>query len=395
MQPVFVNNPRYPEVYAFPNPYLQNQEPPKAYPHQSQQYYQPYRENPQPQYTNYYPEDDIPDSNYENEVTTDNNPPAESHIITPRISQDSVFNKNKYSYSTSTYCFDKIFLTYLITSIIYIPMNIAINYIYLSENILGWAGLILIILGIIIFQSIKKYTKSYNSEYTITILIGLIIFKTLFFLVLSYAEYYSNSQVDSQTYDNVSDIEYKFLQIPHFLFESAGTVLFYLFLIIYSKIQPEINLGVVGLLGVIASAATYAPLYFYFEQMLANIVAGLIMIEVGALIFSIYMSRKKELLLNNETVNNIIIIDYYKFFLIACAFLVMILVYIFMLYCFCLCLSGMCQRRPTSYDSHGNIYDQYGDYMGIHLSRRPHSYANGKFYDSFGREIEQSACQIF
>ena len=216
-----------------------------------------------------------------------------------------------------------------------------------------------------------------------------------FFFILSYSEYYSNSQVDSQTYDNVSDIEYKFLQIPHFLFESAGAALFYIFLIIYSKIQPEINLCVVGFLGVIASVATYVPLYFYFEEMLANIVAGLIMIEVGALIFSIYMSRKKELLINDETLNNIIIIDYYKFFLLMCAFLVMILVYIFMLYCLCLCLYGMCRRTPTSYDSHGNIYDQYGHYMGIHLSRSPHSYTNGKFYDSFGREIKPTTCQIF
>ena len=110
MQPIYVNPPTYPEnAYSCPYPYSQNQEPPTAYPYQSQRYYQPYRENPQPQYPKNYPEDDIPDSNYENEITTDNNPPVESHIITPRISQDSVFKKNNYSYSTSIYCFDKIF----------------------------------------------------------------------------------------------------------------------------------------------------------------------------------------------------------------------------------------------------------------------------------------------
>ena len=60
-------------------------------------------------------------------------------------------------------------------------MNFAINYIYLSTDILGIATLILIILGVIFFKCIKKYTKSYDSQYTIAIFIFSDIFKLVFF----------------------------------------------------------------------------------------------------------------------------------------------------------------------------------------------------------------------
>ena len=336
----------------------------------------------------------IPRSKFK-EKNIDNNPLSESNNITPMLSQDSGIYANAFSYSTGNYCFDKIFLSYFFLSIIYLPMNIAVNYIYLSENVLGWVTLLLIILGVIFFKSVKKYAESYDTQYTILIFIFLLIFKMVFFFVICYAEYYTNFKEDSQSYFYVSQIDYTYLHVPHFFFESAGAALFYLFLIIYSKIQPEVNLVVIGFLGLIASVATFLPLFFNFDQTLGNIVVGLMVIEVGALIFSIYMSKKKELLISGDTANNIIIIDYYKFLLLMCVFLLIFMFYLLILYCVCSIIYNCLNRVPTSVDSDGNIYDQCGSKMSINLPRKAYSYKNGKFYDILGKEIEPSACRIF
>lgn len=297
--------------------------------------------------------------------------------------------------STNNYCFDKIFFSYLILSLIYIPLNIVVNYFYLSESVLGWIVFILIIIGIILFKSIKKYTQTYNSDYSICLSIFLYIFKVGFFFVLCYAEDYTNKESGNESFVYVSEIEQEYLHIPHFLFEACGSAAFYLFLLIYAKIQIQINLCVVFVIGLFVSVVTYLILYFTLNDILAGIVAGLIMIEVGSLIFSIYQSRKNQLLEEEDTTNNIIILDYYKFLLLMLFFLLIILFYLLMLYCLCAILAS-CKSTPTYYDNYsGRVYDQYHHDMGIHLPKKPKYTSNGKFYDKAGNEIKPSTCQIF
>ncbi len=139
---------------------------------------------------------------------------------------------------------------------------------------------------------------------------------------------------------------------------------------------------------------TYLIIYFTLNDILAGVVAGLIMIEVGALIYSIYQSRKNELLEEEDTPNNLIVLDYYKFLLLMVFFLLIIMFYLLILYCIC-AVFAYCIPNATYVDIHGNVYDQFHNSMGIHLPRQPAYTRNGKFYDRYDNEIKPSTCQIF
>ena len=128
---------------------------------------------------------------------------------------------------------------------------------------------------------------------------------------------------------------------------------------------------------------------------LAVFVVLLVFIEILFLIFPILIAKKSDILEEERPIHNILVIDYYKFFIIMFLSYLILYLFLLMLYCFCLIL-GSCASKTTYSDDKGNIFDQYGKSMGIKLKKKPHSFHDGKYYDKHGNEIsEDTGCQIF
>jgi len=135
-------------------------------------------------------------------------------------------------------------------------------------------------------------------------------------------------------------------------------------------------------------------LLFSINEAVGIFVAAFILIEVVALIISMLIAKKTNILEEGEPIHNILMIDYYKFFIIMLLSYLALMLCLLMLYLVCLILS-CCSSQPTYTDSKGNIYDQFHNKMGIKLRKKPKYVSNGKFYDKHHNEIKEDNCQIF
>ena len=89
------------------------------------------------------------------------------------------------------------------------------------------------------------------------------------------------------------------------------------------------------------------------------------------LVLKITIAKKK--LEEHEFLNNILILDYYKYIVfMVISFLFLALIY-YIIYCFCMilkCICESCESKATKVDDKGNVYDQFGNFMA-HYSKRP------------------------
>lgn len=141
-----------------------------------------------------------------------------------------------------------------------------------------------------------------------------------------------------------------------FIYWSAATSLYYLALFIICLLKDEINLLIYFLIGLSSSVIFFIPAYFHSKDITSAFVCfGLSIMELIFLIGSIYYAQDKDNLGENESLNNLLVIDNYKYFII----LILISLIIFALYYFLCCIISSLgsQRTPYYVDRYGNLYD--------------------------------------
>ena len=193
--------------------------------------------------------------------------------------------KNMSTYSKDNYGYSKVFLSYLLQSVICLLIHLFLRELFNAE-IFYYA------LCIYLFFSLKNFNENYNCcvGYSIYFFLIFSIFKICFYVIL-----------------------YQFLE-PHFppYIFFLGSGFFYLILIIYSCIR-EIDLYIA--LGI----GFFVILIFFVNIDLdgsMHFVTFFILIEVVILIISIFKAKKTKILKDGEPIHNILMVDYYKFYII-------------------------------------------------------------------------------
>lgn len=337
------------------------------------------------------------EANYENGNET--NSSEEKKGVVPMYKNNPEEINNLLPNPSNEYSLDKLFIYFFFNSLIYCIINVFTNDISCSDSILGWSSAILFILGIVLFISIQKNEQNTSAGCAFCLFLMFFIFKISFSFYLNYLEKYINIKNNPFDYDD-DFYRKKYLHIPHLLFSNISTGVFYICLIIYIKIKVDISLLIIFIFGIIISIVTFVVLFPIYNVTLAGIVVGIIFLEILSLIISISIAKNNNLLEEDETLNNSVNIDYYKFFLIMCIFFLTALLILFAIGCVCSILAACCGQEESKakyYDKKGNVYDQRHKKMGIHLSKKPkYVDEDGKFYDKHHKEIKpDSDCQIF
>ncbi len=325
--------------------------------------------------------------NYPQNQVPENNPEIPGNDMVPinKENPDNIQN-NVSTYSKDNYGFSTIFIIYLIQSVIYLLIHFFGSVLF-NPEIFNYVLIAYFVLCLCLFFSFGKYieTNDCGRGCSIFLFILFTIFKICFYVILyQFLLDYVNK-------------EQTMTELPSYLFffSNIGTGAFYIILIIYSCIR-EVNLLIAFGIGFFVSLIFFVSLFPSINVTVGAFVAGFILIEVAALIISMLISKKTYILEDGEPINNILMIDYYKFFIIMLLSYLILMLCLLMLYCFCLMLSYCCSSKPTYTDSKGNIYDQFHNKMGIKLKKKPKYVSNGKFYDKHHNEIkEDNGCQIF
>ena len=256
----------------------------------------------------------------------------------------------------------------------------------LSENIINWIVGIYTILSLILFISVRKYSESSgHSACSIFLFILFFIFKIFFFIML-YISFMDSVAKQSSEYNT------------HFLFSNSAAAAIYIALIVYSCLKKDISLLITFAISMLICVIFFVSLFPATNVELGVFVIILVVIEIIALLFSIFVAKKSDILEEDMPIHNILMIDYYKFFFIMLLSYLAVMFCLFMLYCACLIVGGCKSPSKATYiDNEGNVKDQYHKKMGIRLRKKP-AYVdeNGKFYDKHHREIKpDSGCAIF
>lgn len=325
--------------------------------------------------------------NYPQNQVTENNPEIQGNDMAPMYKENPDNINNDYSNnSKNNYGFSTVFIIYLIQSVIYLLIHFFGSVLFYPE-IFNYVSIVYFVLCLGLFFSFGKYLESDSccSKCPVFLFLLFSVFKICFYVILY------------QLLLDTVNKEQTFTELPSYLFffSSIGTGAFYLILIIYSFIR-EVNLLIAFGIGVFVSLIFFVSLFPSINITVGAFVAGFILIEVVALIISILIAKKTCILEEGEPIHNILMIDYYKFFIIMLLSYLALMLCLLMLYCFCSILSYCCSSKPTYTDSKGNIYDQFHNKMGIKLKKKPKYVSNGKFYDKHHNEIkEDNGCQIF
>ena len=75
--------------------------------------------------------------------------------------------------------------------------------------------------------------------------------------------------------------------------------------------------------------------------------------------------------------------------------LVVLTITVYLIYCFCAIVKCITEKRATTADDEGNVYDQFGNFME-HYSRRPEYVdQDGNVYDTLHNKIQPDRCNVF
>ena len=129
----------------------------------------------------------------------------------------------------------------------------------------------------------------------------------------------------------------------------------------------------------------------------AGYTALFIFLEISILLLVLKIAIHQKKLDENKFLNNLIILDYYKYAIIMLISFIILTIFIYIVYCMCLCLKYFCQKctsQASTVDNDGNVYDQYNVKIG-HFSTKP-KYVDsaGNVYDKHHNKIEPD-CIVF
>ena len=204
-------------------------------------------------------------------------------------------------------------------------------------------GEILLALSIILLIGKKIFEKYCRNCFCSIILIALfLLFKIIF---IPYSIGFINVEIFKCNIHRTA-----------FIYWNAATSLYYLALFIICFFKEEINLLIYFLIGLSSTVIFFIPAFFHSKDIASAFVYfGLTFMELSFLIGSIYYARNSDNLERNESLNNLLVIDNYKYFII----LILISLIIFVLFYFICCIVSSLGSQQTPYyrDQYGNLYD--------------------------------------
>ena len=210
-----------------------------------------------------------------------------------------------------SYGFSYIFSTYLLQSLIYIGIFFFGKYnpkIFTGENF-NWFYGCYFISCLVLFVSIRKYNENYGNSKCVMPLFALFFIFKIFFFILLFNSFMGSASKQTNIYN-----EAILLSILLFFNCTGGAI--YLALIIYSLIKKEISLLISFGVGFLITLISFGALTFLVGVEFATFVAILVLIEIIFLFVSILISQKTDILEEDRPIHNILMIDYYKFFII-------------------------------------------------------------------------------
>ena len=335
------------------------------------------------------------DAQYENQYE-----PQVNNYVEPMIEQtpsltDTNNSSNAIVLENRTFSMHKVFIFYIVQTVVYI--------VFCRFNLLNpemevyWPTIIFAVAGVILFGAIRCYDEKFdNNACSIIVYIYFFIFKILFFIYI----YFIVSKVNidhiyctptasiSGIFSNKTIFgNFDFAHLALFVYYLTLSILTYCYklqLLIYFIIGLAITIIMFcSLIAINIAFAGYTALFIFLE------------ISILLLVLKIAIHQKK--LDENKFLNNLIILDYYKYAVIMLISFIILTIFIYIIYCMCLCLKYFCQKctsQASTVDNDGNVYDQYNVKIG-HFSTKP-KYVDsaGNVYDKHHNKIEPD-CIVF
>ena len=178
----------------------------------------------------------------------------------------------------------------------------------------------------------------------------------------------------------------------NFDFAHLALFVYYLTLIIFTYLN-KVHLLIYFIIGAGITVVMFCSL-IAINVVFAGLTAAIIFFEISVLLLTLKIAISKNKLDDKKFIDNMIIIDYYKYAVLMIISFIVLTIIIYMLYVICLCLNAICKRTPTSVDSDGNVYDQFNSKIG-HFSTKPkYVDSDGNVYDKNHNKIKPD-CNIF
>ena len=256
--------------------------------------------------------------------------------------------------TNSTYCFSKIFIIFIIQTIIQ-TVFCKIKF-FISEDIRTYwfFGLLTSVVFFLIREGFNIESNSIRCAISIFIL--LCVFKILFFIIIYYIVDYFKIKHFYRVNEDDLDNETIF---GNFDFANLAIVVFYLALIIFTLCKNQINLLIYFIIGFIITLTMFLSL-LYIHVLFGAYTAGLIFLEIAIFLLVAKISTSKNKLEENNLFNNIFIIDSYKYYAIMMTFyaIFVVLSYIFwyLLMCLGTCCSGFVSLLNGDNNNNNNRY---------------------------------------
>ena len=333
------------------------------------------------------PKDDTPK---ENEFE----PQINNNMVMPMIEQDDQsMQTNTYEnmevLEHRNYSMHKVFIFYLVLTVIYVVFG---KFPFIRSIL--WTSIAVGLSGVLLFLFIRCYDEKYdNKACSIFILIFFFAYKICFILfiyclvdLLKFRYLYVNNNRNDR-YDSKNKTIF-----GNFDFAHLALFVYYLTLIIFTYLS-KVHLLIYFIIGAGITVVMFCSL-IAINVVFAGLTAAIIFFEISVLLLTLKIAISKNKLDDKKFIDNMIIIDYYKYAVLMIISFIVLTIIIYMLYVISLCLNAICKRTPTSVDSDGNVYDQFNSKIG-HFSRKPkYVDSDGNVYDKNHNKIEPD-CNIF
>lgn len=270
-----------------------------------------------------------------------------------------------------------------------------------ADKVLYWPEITIALIACFLLITIRGYDGKYSDSKCCSVFLFIIffIFKICFFIYIYYIveiiDYKYIYCSKSESHKAIRDINRT--SLGNFDFLNMTVFAYYLTLLIFTAIKKRVVFLFYSLMGLGISLTMFFSL-FAIDIPFAGFTLLLIAIEIGLFLLVLKITIAKKKLEEHEFLNNILILDYYKYIVfMVISFLFLALIY-YIIYCFCMilkCICESCESKATKVDDKGNVYDQFGNFMA-HYSKRPVAVdSEGNVYDKHHNKIEPDGCHIF
>ena len=289
--------------------------------------------------------------------------PEINNNVIPMIEKDdkskkSNTSKNENIFDHRNYGLHKIFIFYLAQTALFVFFG----KIRLWDSVLS-TSLSVGIGGILLFLFIRCYDEKYdNKTCSIFLIIYFFIYKIFFSQLLyalvdiiKYKNFYSTNGVKIGLFSYYFYIDSKNPTIfGNFDFAHFALFAYYLILIIFTYIKNA-HLLIYFIVGVAITIIMFCSL-IAINIIFGAITAGFILLEISILLIVLKLSLSKRKLDEKKFIDNMVIIDFYKYGLIMIICYVILTLFLYLLFFICLFLKTL-TTCSTSHEDEGTPCD--------------------------------------